>query len=162
MLLSRNRKPTVKAGGRKPAVYRRSREIFSLQKITTIARLLQWKSWNTKGPRTPPGRTPSLFNCWLVCECACMCANMFVCYLADSDVVSWLLKVRCVVVAVPNNDANLMQNHGADQLVSALNLNHNGLNIRRRLRDRKRKQDKNTNKGLKAVLKQQHQNIFST
>lgn len=68
-----------------------------------------------------------------------MCANMFDCYLADSDVVSWLLKVRCVVVAVPNNDANLMQNHGADQLVGALNLNHNGLNIRRRLREKENK-----------------------
>lgn len=85
-----------------------------------------------------------------------MRANMFVCYLADGDVVSWLLKVRRVVVAVPNNDANLMQNHGADKLVGALNLNHNGLNIRRRLRERERKQDKNTNKGLKAVLKHQH------
>lgn len=73
-------------------------------------------------------------------------------HLADSDVVSWLLKARCVVVAVSNNDANLMQNHGADQLVGALDLNHDGLNVRRRLRERKAKQDKNTNKGLKAVL----------
>lgn len=86
----------------------------------------------------------------------CVHVCLFVCYLTDSDVVSGLLKTRCIVVAVPNNNANLMQNHGANQLVGALNLNHNRLNVRRWLRERKTKQDKNTNKGLKAVLLHQH------
>lgn len=86
-----------------------------------------------------------------------MSENMFACYLADSHVVSWLLKARCVVIAVPNNDSNLVQNHSADQLVGALNLNYDRLNIRGRLRKPDTKQDKNTNKGLKTFLKHQHQ-----
>lgn len=62
------------------------------------------------------------------------------CYLTDSYVVSWLLKTRCIVIAVSNDDANLVQNHCANQLVCALNLDHNRLNIQGRLKDRKTRQ----------------------
>lgn len=51
-------------------------------------------------------------------------------YLADCDVVSRLLESRCVVIAVSNDDADFVQNHGAHQLIGALHLNHDGLNIR--------------------------------
>lgn len=50
-------------------------------------------------------------------------------YLTDGNVVSRLLEARCVVVSISNNNANLVQNHRPDQLVGALNLNHDGLDV---------------------------------
>lgn len=51
-------------------------------------------------------------------------------YLAHCDVVSGLLETRCVVVAVPDNDADLVQYHRPHQLVGTLNLDDDGLDVR--------------------------------
>ena len=50
-------------------------------------------------------------------------------YLIDGDIVSGLLEAGSVVVAVSYYNAHLMQDHSAYQLVGALHLNHNGLNV---------------------------------
>lgn len=47
-------------------------------------------------------------------------------YLVHSNVVAWLLKARPVVIPVPHNNPHLVQNDGANQLIGALNLNHDG------------------------------------
>lgn len=60
-----------------------------------------------------------------VCLCACVC----VLYLTDGNIVSRLLESRRVVIAVSNNNADLVQDHRADQLIGTLDLNHDGLNV---------------------------------
>lgn len=59
----------------------------------------------------------------------CVCAWLFLLYLIDGHIVSWLLEDRYIVIAVSDNNADLVQNHCAHQLVGTLNLNHNGLNV---------------------------------
>lgn len=59
------------------------------------------------------------------------CLRVF--YLVDGDVVSRLLEIRRVVVAVSDDDADFVQNNRADQLVGALHLNHDGVDVRGRL-----------------------------
>ena len=76
-------------------------------------------------------------------------------YLTDGDIVSGLLETGRVVVAVSNNDADFVQNHRAYQLVGALNLNHNGLNIRGRLEKSGKTEGKIYRLRLKATIVQQ-------
>lgn len=50
-------------------------------------------------------------------------------YLVYCDIVARLLKARGVVIPVPHNNPNLVQNNSTNQLVGALNLNHDGGDI---------------------------------
>lgn len=55
-------------------------------------------------------------------------------YLINSHIIPWLLEARNVVITIPHNDAHLVKDHCSDQLVDALHLYHNGLNVGRRLK----------------------------
>ena len=78
--------------------------------------------------------------CVLLCQCVCFCASVSVCvrvrvcvracvcgYLVDGDVVAGLLEAGHIVVAVAHHDADLVQDHRANQLVGTLHLHHQGV-----------------------------------
>ena len=68
----------------------------------------------------------SVLLCQCVCVCVCVCAC--VCgYLVDGDVVAGLLEAGHIVVAVAHHDADLVQDHRANQLVGTLHLHHQGV-----------------------------------
>lgn len=58
-------------------------------------------------------------------------------YLINSHIVPWLLEARSIVITIPHNDPHLMKNHCTNQLIGALDLHHNGMNVGRRLKERK-------------------------
>lgn len=51
-------------------------------------------------------------------------------HLIYCNIVAWLLKARSVVVLVPHNNPYLVQNDSTNQLIGALDLHHDGLNVR--------------------------------
>ena len=67
---------------------------------------------------------------FFLCVCVCVCVCVIVLHLAHGHVVSRLLEARGVVVSVSHHDPDLVKDHRADQLVGALDLNHDGVNVR--------------------------------
>lgn len=59
--------------------------------------------------------------------------QQLLCYLINCNIVSWLLKARSVVIFVPHNNPNLVQNDSTNQLIGALDLHHNGGDVVRGL-----------------------------
>lgn len=57
-------------------------------------------------------------------------------YLVHSNIVTWLLKLRGVVVPVPHHNPHLVQNDGTNQLIGALDLHHNGGDVVGRLKEK--------------------------
>lgn len=50
-------------------------------------------------------------------------------HLVYGDIVARLLELGRVVIAIPHNDAHLVSNDAPDQLVGALDLDHDGMDV---------------------------------
>lgn len=73
-------------------------------------------------------------------------------HLVYGDIVARLLELGRVVIAIPHNDAHLVSNDAPDQLVGALNLDHDGMDVGGGLKGGKNKHSFRRNQGQRGTV----------